>query len=198
MEKIIFFGGAFDPIHIGHFQIAKQVYQLINPDHFYFVPLSISVHKAQPFFDVKARLEFLKKSLATEPNFEIYLEEIERKGASYTVDTLQRFLDSYDIAERPQLYYIIGSDEYYNLKSWAQPLKILEMTNFIVINRPGYELKDDISVKVGNSEQFIFVKNVHFDISSSKLRGYLQQAEWDKIDKDIPFSINLLKENMPK
>jgi len=197
MQKVVFYGGAFDPVHTGHIQIARRVFSLIAPDNLYFVPLSRSVHKPQPLFDAEKRVLFLESALADEPGLEIYLDEIHRQGPSYTVETLRRFLEkNSEQKEKIKLYYIIGSDEYYDLENWKEPEKIIAMADLIVVNRPGAELPEDPRPKMGKKEQYIFVKNIQLDISSSELRRYIQQKQWQKAAELIPYDINLLKENI--
>ena len=67
------------------------------------------------------------------PRFEVDALEIERGGASYSVDTL-RTIGERIAPEKP--VFIIGQDAFVEIDSWREPEALFELAHFVVITRP--------------------------------------------------------------
>ncbi len=167
---MIFFGGAFDPIHEGHIAMAQRALDLINPDVLYFVPLAQAVHKRQPLLTTEQRVALLKKAIADIPRAQIYMKEIERGSKSYTIDTLEEFLAKQ--AQEIDLYFMMGSDEYLNFWKWKEPFRILSLCKIIVFSREGF-CSDCHRPPLELEDKFIFVDDFQNEASSTKIRQSL-------------------------
>lgn len=89
MEKIVVYGGQFNPIHSGHEMVASEVNATIQPDHFYFMPSFMSpLKKHDELIEVEHRIQMVKLVIENLGFGTLRLDEIERKGQSYTYDTL--------------------------------------------------------------------------------------------------------------
>ena len=88
-KRVGLLGGSFNPIHLGHLVIADQVFHQLDLDQIYFLPTYESPHidekKALPATD---RLAMLERATENHPYFKIEMIELERKGKSYTYDTI--------------------------------------------------------------------------------------------------------------
>jgi nicotinate-nucleotide adenylyltransferase len=73
------------------------------------------------------------------PRFVVSEVEIERPGASYTVDTVAQLKDLYQ--EQKAIYFIVGVDAFADIAAWRQPDVLLGSCHTIVTSRPGYELQ---------------------------------------------------------
>lgn len=137
-SRIGVFGGNFDPFHFGHLNSMIAVAEHFGLDKVKAVPAYISPLRVQTQGSTpEQRLEMLK--LGIEENkelIEIDTQEIDRKGVSYTIDTLQSYLK----ADSPHLFLIIGMDQFTKFDQWKNFDKILESVDLIVTSRPGMEL----------------------------------------------------------
>ena len=107
--RIGIMGGTFNPVHLGHLNMAEQVRKKLDLDEIWFIPNNIPPHKQMDSnITTKDRLAMLSLAMRSNPHFRIMLLEILRGGVSYTVDTL-RYLKKR--APRNQYYLIMGSDE---------------------------------------------------------------------------------------
>ena len=101
----------------------------------------------------------------------LYLDDILR--SSRTINAIKYIFKK----DKPKnLYLIIGSDillEFHKWKSWK---KIVKLTKLIVFSRKGYDRKskESIVVKYLNKNRIIFIRNKHFDISSTALKKSLK------------------------
>ncbi|MCI5143010.1 MAG: nicotinate (nicotinamide) nucleotide adenylyltransferase, partial [Candidatus Electrothrix sp. ATG1] len=139
--RIGLFGGTFDPVHNGHLAIARQAAEEAWLDEVIFVPTADPPHKAAPGASFWHRVTMLEivfsRSVVAEDRFGISLIEAELPFPSYTVDTL------FELKRRlmnPRCYFIIGADSLLDLPLWYQYQKLLSLTHFIVLSRPGISL----------------------------------------------------------
>ena len=132
---IALFGGTFDPIHLGHLHIAKQVYRLLPTQIVHFIPCNQPPHRATPQATAQDRLAMVQLAIQPYPYFVADDQEIKREGTSYTVDTLKTLRADHQNA---RFGLIIGSDAFSQFHQWHQWQLILQLTHLIVINRPGY------------------------------------------------------------
>lgn len=107
-KKLGIMGGTFDPVHLGHLQTAKFIYEHLGLEKIIFVPAFIAPHKVGLEF-APAADRYRMTELATEPYpyFEVTDIELQRSGVSYTYDTVMELKARYPEYE---LYFIIGAD----------------------------------------------------------------------------------------
>lgn len=134
--KVGVFGGAFNPIHIGHLAAASEVAEKAGLDRVYFVVSARPPHKEDHSM-AEAEDRYRMVELATEDNhlFRASRVEIDRPGASYTVDTMRHFHERYG----DDVFFIVGQDAMEDVGSWHSASTLLKTSNFIVASRPGYD-----------------------------------------------------------
>jgi len=130
-DKIGIFGGAFDPPHTGHVNLAVGVADKLNLDKVIVIPTGVSPHKeasATPYAD---RLAMAKLAFECHKNFEV--SDIENKAdKSYTVDTLRELKRRYIKSE---LYLIIGGDMLTSFDKWRDYEEILKLCKVVAAAR---------------------------------------------------------------
>lgn len=142
MERLIIFGGTFDPIHKGHLRIAHHASLVLNSD-VVFVPAKIPRWKS-PEASVENRIEMLEIALKQDnsASFSIDLCEIKRPGdVTYSIDTVQYFKDKYPHKE---LFLLIGADEVNKFPNWHEAEKLSKLAKIIFVNRPDIEIDNKI------------------------------------------------------
>jgi len=131
-ERIILFGGAFNPIHNGHLFMAEYVRSCLKMDNTIFIPSRISPHK-NINMDPGHRTNMIYR--ATENNYKLRVSEVEilRHETSYTIDTLRYFSTTHPLSE---IFFMMGSDALFNLHTWKDYKEILNY-KLIVVDRWG-------------------------------------------------------------
>lgn len=106
-KRIGFFGGSFDPIHFGHLSLAIHLFENHQLDEVLFCPAFCSPFKTEtpPIADGKHRLAMLKAVLSEIPHFKICTLELDRKGPSYTIDTIR------SLKKEEESYHLLLSEE---------------------------------------------------------------------------------------
>lgn len=132
-------GGTFDPIHYGHLFVAEEARARFSLDHVLFVPNGSPPHKKEYLLSApRDRYEMTCLATADNPAFTCTALELNRPGASYTVDTLATLRAQYTQAE---LFYITGIDAIADILTWRRHAEIIQMATFIAAARPGFDLK---------------------------------------------------------
>ena len=133
-QTIALFGGTFDPIHIGHINMAKECLAQCKLDTLYFMPCAIPAHKAAPNISDSHRINMLKLAIKPYPYFGLDLRELTRQGPSYSLLSLQELR-----AEHPDaaILFLMGMDSFNNLDKWYQWQEIIKLCHIVVYQRPG-------------------------------------------------------------
>ncbi len=138
-HKIGLFGGTFDPIHNGHLMLADELAKRLSLDTVIFMPTFVPPHKIKS--DLAAAVDRVAMCrLACEP-YEIFTVselEINRRGASFTVLTLEQLQQQYPTAE---LYLFVGADMFLTLATWYRFTDIANMAVLCTVPR------DDVTVE---------------------------------------------------
>ena len=133
--RIGIFGGSFDPVHLGHLQLARGAAERLDLDQVRFIPTRLQPLKADgPRASAEDRVAMLRLALDGAPEFVIDRREVERPGPSYTIDSLQELT-----IERPsdQLFLLIGADAAQDLARWRDATGLAKLATIVVVPRPG-------------------------------------------------------------
>ncbi len=170
--RLAFFGGTFDPIHLGHLEIAREARAALQLDQVIFLPCRQSPHKTtKPGASDQERLEMIQMATRDLPWAKVSSHELEKPPPSYTSQTVQELRATLPINSR--IFLILGLDQWESLPKWHQPERLARELEFIVIGRNG-----QATPRAGYRAHFL-----HGDhpASSSEIRADLaqgRQARW--------------------
>src|SRR5688500_2802629 len=92
MKRIALYGGTFDPVHVGHLEIARRVSKTFEIDKVIFVPAQMAPHKiGRPVTHPIHRYAMLALSTQDDPRLQVSTFELEEPDRRYTVDTVEHF-----------------------------------------------------------------------------------------------------------
>ena len=168
--KIAIFGGAFNPVHREHVNLARAAVRELELDKIIIMPTAVSPHKkgrlAADFF---RRYEMCRLAFATVPQAEISNFELTRGGVSYTYLTCEHFAEIYKDAKR---YFIIGADMLENFPHWKHPEKILENFSLAACARENHAGFEESKARVESlfSTKVETISYVGEKVSSTEIR----------------------------
>ena len=136
--RIALYGGAFDPVHRAHLEVARAACWQAALEQVIFIPAAHSPLKAQgPRAANVERLAMLELALADEAAFSVDDSELRRGGVSYTINTLDAYRRRLPAAE---LFWILGGDQLAQLDRWHAIDRLVQRVSFLVLARPGHAL----------------------------------------------------------
>ena len=172
--KIGVLGGTFNPPHDGHLTAARNAKNVLGLDKVLFIPTNIPPHKDLPEHTATAadRCEMVRLQIKDEPWAALSTMEIDRGGASYTVDTLRALRES----KKDTLYLIIGTDMLLSFDQiWRAPEEIAQLAtlavcareadDFQMLEAKAAQLHDTIGANVK------LIRGTVLTISSTELRS---------------------------
>ncbi|MBM7569595.1 nicotinate-nucleotide adenylyltransferase [Aquibacillus albus] len=166
MKKIGLLGGTFDPPHNGHLLIAEEVYHSLGLDEVWFIPSYEPPHKEKSQTPVHLRVEMLENAIMDNDHFFINAIEIERKGKSYTIDTIKYLKEQYSDFT---FYFIIGADMVEYLPKWHNIDDLIEIIQFVGVKRTDFQLNSKYPIKEVNIPVM--------EISSTMIRDRVSQGK---------------------
>ena len=182
--KIGIIGGTFNPIHLAHLYIAYEAKHQLELDKIIFIPAGSPPHKKdEDILEASLRYDMVYEAIKNYEDFEISDYEIEKRGLSYTFETLEHFKNNDN-----ELYFITGADCLMDIEKWKYPDKIFKLCNFVVFNRAGYSKKNLRIQKEKIQQKFntniTFLDIIDLEISSSIIRDRIKEGK--KIDFFVP------------
>jgi nicotinate-nucleotide adenylyltransferase len=162
-------GGTFDPIHIGHLIAASEVAGELDLDEVVFIPAGQPWQKSL-YSSAEDRLVMATLAIAEHQRFSVSRIELDRRGPTYSADTLAALSDFY--GGRTQFFFILGSDAAAGLSTWRKLDEFTKLAELVVVTRPGEH--NVMSSDAGFPMTTVSIPEV--DVSSTEIRGRVRQG----------------------
>lgn len=184
LARVGLFGGTFDPPHVGHVSVVKEVADALGLQLVLWMPAGDPPHKERPgLTPAPVRLAMTRAAASADARFEVSTLEIDRAGPSYTVDTLRELELRLGGAE---LFVILGVDQYRDLDGWREPREILRRARVAVMDRAGDSARATVPAIVGEArtaaaaagapDPVVFVPVTRVDVSSTGVREAVRRG----------------------
>lgn len=188
MQLIGLLGGTFNPVHNGHLRLAQELADSLKLAEVRFIPSAQPPHKAAPEVSAEHRAAMVQLAITANPFFKLDTRELNRKSASYTIDTLISLQE--DLGGNVALGLIMGSDAFAKLNTWHRWQALLDYCHIILVQRPtsGIQPKlaeelslllhdhytENVSDLVNENTGYIHMQKITaLDITSTNIRAQL-------------------------
>jgi len=145
--------------------MATDAREALKLDRLIFVPAGAQPFKVDtpPVASALDRLEMVRLAVADDANYVVDDAQINRKGLSFTVDTLEHLSERNPAA---QLFLLLGEDVLASFEQWRNPARIRELATLAVVRRTAASgsLVDPIAAGV------LTVSARRVDVSSTEIR----------------------------
>ena len=160
MNRIIF-GGGFDPVHLGHINMAVVARDTLKGEVI-FVPAKVAVWKEESISE-EHKLAMLKLAISKHDGFSVDTFELEQKEQPRSYLTVAYFKKKYP---NDKLFFLIGQDQANSFDLWSNPDEIAKNTQIVYYKRPKYV------VNQANVDRFKMqaLEGTVVDVASSDIR----------------------------
>lgn len=145
-SRIGVLGGTFDPIHNGHMAIASAVFNVLELTRVLFVPAARPWIKesgaGRDVSPIEDRVAMVGLAIEGREGFELSRVDADRRGLSYSVDTISDLTTEFGHAA--ELLLILGADALEELPRWREPLRLAGMCTIVCVGRPGGVRPEDL------------------------------------------------------
>lgn len=184
-KRIALYGGTFDPVHLGHLEVACKVAELFEIEQVMFIPAQVAPHKlGRPVTEPIHRYALLALATQDDPRLLISTFELDAPDRSYTVDTVAEFQRL--LGADTELFFIMGADSWSEIKTWRDWERLLKLTKHIVVTRPGYDM---LPAPADLKERIFFSDAVMQDISATNIRRLASDGRYDELEQMVPGSV---------
>lgn len=189
--RVGFFGGSFDPPHLGHLAVARAAAQAFALDTVLLAPTAhqpLKPHGASaPFAD---RLAMVRLLCAGQPGLaasELEAPELEAPGAAaesndgagpnYTIDTLRRLRA--ELQANDEIFVVVGIDAFLDLERWRDPRGLLAAAQWVVVARPEFPPEQLAAMQLSAAERarVHLLTDVQVPVSATEIRRRLEAGE---------------------
>jgi nicotinate-nucleotide adenylyltransferase len=134
--KLGLLGGTFDPVHLGHLILAECAREQFELSEVRFLVAGDPWRKwdtrVSPAED---RVAMVRLAVSGNRSFVVAASEVERSGATYTVDTLRALRRR--LAPADEIYFLLGQDALADMPLWREPAEIAALAHLAVAPREG-------------------------------------------------------------
>ena len=175
-KRVAFFGGTFNPPHLGHEILAQEACYQLGLDSLQWLVTPDPPHKKEAAIaPIQHRLEMLDRIVKSVPYFDISRLDLDRPAPHYAADSVEIARGQFPDCE---IIYLLGEDSLQDLPGWHQPTRFLEaLDQLAVAPRPGVQA--DLAGLEGRlpgiSQKIVFLQGVVLEISSSLIRERIRQ-----------------------
>ena len=181
------FGGTFDPPHVGHLMMAEVARESLNLDVVDFIPTNIPPHKlGQNVQPASLRVKMLETALMKFPFFRVSTIELDRKGISYTIDTVR---DIFRESPEDELFWLVGADMLKDLPHWKEVDELLSLVTVVAAPRPGIRIQETAEMLQlqFDDARIVTLSMPELDISSTWLRERMKNGL--RVDPLLPVGV---------
>ena len=182
-------GGSFNPVHYGHLRVASEAKRRLALDAMCIMPAAQSPLKVQHAVSADHRLAMLNLALTEFPELQLDTRELDRKGPSFTVDSLHTLRQ--EMGSDATIYFFVGDDLMPTLNRWSRWQTLTDYAHLVVVNRSGEFLAIPAEVTSWwhkremplarlasfSSGRVSRLESPLFDVSSSEIRHLLKSGE---------------------
>ena len=178
MRLVGLLGGTFNPIHNGHLRLAQELADALNFSEVRFIPSANPPHKTAPQVSAAHRAEMVKLAISSNPIFKLDARELQRTGASYTIDTLISLQE--ELGGSVALCLMMGSDAFSKLNTWHRWQALLDYCHIILVQRPASATQPQLSEELSVLLHDHYTENIS-DLTNENA-GYIHMQKITSLD----------------
>ena len=186
-KRLGIFGGSFDPPHMAHLALAQHAIEQFKLNELRIIPTGDAWHKTRTLTASPHRLAMTRLAFSEVPQAVVDTREIDRHGATYTIDTLLELQSEQPAAK---LFLFIGADQARAFQTWHRWQDIDQLATVVVAQRPQASTDHDHAVGQHRAAQWHNAVSPDvqrldmpsLNVSATEIRAHFAQATQIHID----------------
>lgn len=176
-QRIGLISGAFDPIHVGHLELANSALQSGAVDEVWFMPCFAPVG-GREVASVADRLEMCRLAMEGRSKIRVFEYEIEHTFRGENYHLVKRLLGDTAFRDRIEFLMIVGQDHAEQLMATDLGEPLEQLIPFVVIPRAGGSQAKSTAWYMRPPHQFLSEEGAATkNISSTEVRALLNQSD---------------------
>lgn len=174
MTRTGLFGGAFDPIHHAHLNLAAHAVEALSLDQVLFMPSG-----GQPYYKFnhipaspEHRLAMIEAAIEDQPKFAASDYEISQDRFCYTIETLRALKNLYP--PHSEIILLAGEDWRQRIPEWKNGKQLLREFKVAFFARPG---EHHHSHEETSPQKHPVIEMPMMDISSTMIRERIKAGQ---------------------
>ena len=187
-DRIVIFGGTFNPPTRAHLDIATEALYYLDAEKVLFVPVS-DLYKKDDVEISYHRVNMLNLAIGNFRRLEIDFTEVDSVKLTYTYETVEKIKSQYQDKE---LFLLIGADNLEDFKNWKNQRSIMENCSLLVVNRNNSSIDEIIEsneILTEFKDKVIEAPIEEIGISSTEVRNRIASGELEGlenlVDKEV-------------
>ena len=178
MQLIGLLGGTFNPIHNGHLRLAQELADALSFSEVRFIPSANPPHKTAPEVSAQHRTAMVQLAITDNALFKLDTRELDRAGASYSIDTLISLQE--ELGGSAALCLIMGSDAFAKLNTWHRWQALIDYCHIILVQRPASATQPKLAEELTVLLHSHYTENVS-DLANENA-GYIHMQKITALD----------------
>lgn len=195
-KNIAILGGAFNPIHLGHIQLAQFVLNAAKIyDEVWLMP-AYNHKDGKEMVSPEHRLAMCELAAKVDKRIKVFDYEIQNKLAGETYYFIKKLKTEKQLLEKYRFAMILGIDNANNFDTWVNFEELEKMAKFIVVKRKGVERNYDVDWYLQKPHVFLNCETPIIDVSSTQIREMITNTNFHGIDQYMDENVlKYIKEN---
>lgn len=193
--KVAILGGAFNPIHKGHIQLAQFVLNTSGKfDEIWLMPAYNHMYN-KDMVSAEHRLKMCELAAKYDNRIKVFDYEIRNQLKGETYYFFKRLKEEKELTEKYQFSMIIGLDNANTFNKWVNFEELERLAEFVVVPRSGVERDMNVDWYLQKPHIFLNCETNIIEVSSTMIRDLLNKKSSDVLnylDKDV---FNYILEN---
>ena len=179
-RRVGFFGGSFDPIHLGHLNIAIELAERHKLDDVFVCPTSQSPFKKEkpPIASKEHRRAMVTAAISLLPTFTLLDFELQKSTPCYTIDTIRQLITIDQQHKKNKNYFLLlGEDAIEHFHAWREVEELIKLATPLIGSRQtkSFPQKGLTSALLSAIEKGL-TQIPLMEISSTEIRDRLQKG----------------------
>ena len=181
--RVAILGGAFDPIHKGHIQLAQFVLNTSGQfDEVWLMPNFRSI-SGKEMVSAEHRLKMCEIAAKVDNRIKVFDYEIRNKLKGETYYFFKKLKEEKELTEKYQFAMIIGLDNANSFDKWVNYEELERLAQFVIVPRAGIERDMNINWYLQKPHIFLNNQTNIIEISSSEIRELFNKDSIVKLEK---------------